>query len=289
MAGLSTFKKMWVSAEEYQEGELFLVLWPILLAGRSGTDERSTTCRSGYHLQEAVRIPLTTVFPSATRSVVNYILLRNYTYPLFSSCDSPSRSLIVLRRLFQIDSELVNSSVGVVVRRRRGLRRTGHRLEALMPPRFSLSSLHSCSSTRNPSSTVDMDPPPDDVHSDTDGEYTPHSPNPAFPPNRPPGDTYSHLDFVDSVHDDSDSNFGGSDSDSDVQGSSSKRPIPERVGNFVLLAKHKIDVAPHIRVAKWRSEKSGLKVIWADTPVSPSRQLVRFHLRKQLTRCLFLE
>ncbi|GAA5862487.1 hypothetical protein JCM1840_004199 [Sporobolomyces johnsonii] len=47
--------------------------------------------------------------------------------------------------------------------------------------------------------------------------------------------------------------------------------IPRRVGNFVLLAEHQLDVPPYIRVAKWQSEKSGLKVVWADVPSPISR------------------
>ncbi|GAA6012656.1 hypothetical protein JCM11491_005471 [Sporobolomyces phaffii] len=77
------------------------------------------------------------------------------------------------------------------------------------------------------------------VHSDTDSEGVDvaHAPTVAI---------------LDSAPDDSDA------SDHDL--------IPERVGNFVLLAQHEINVAPHIRVAKWQSEKSGLSVVWADTP-----------------------
>ncbi|GAA5923094.1 uncharacterized protein JCM15063_003529 [Sporobolomyces koalae] len=104
-----------------------------------------------------------------------------------------------------------------------------------------------------------------DTHSDTDSEYTPHSPTPAFPPSRPTGDIYSHLD---AAGDDSSEELD-SDCDSIVSGPSegqTHKHIPDRVDSFVLLKKHKIDVAPQIRVAKWRSEKSGLKVIWAETP-----------------------
>ncbi|GAA5858806.1 hypothetical protein JCM8547_004996 [Rhodosporidiobolus lusitaniae] len=48
-------------------------------------------------------------------------------------------------------------------------------------------------------------------------------------------------------------------------------PIPSRVGNFRLLVEHQLEVAPYTRIAKWQSEKSGLKVIWADTPGPISR------------------
>ncbi|GAA5957136.1 hypothetical protein JCM3765_005417 [Sporobolomyces pararoseus] len=43
--------------------------------------------------------------------------------------------------------------------------------------------------------------------------------------------------------------------------------VPEKVGCFERLAKHKLDATgTHMHVAKWRSEKTGLTVIWADTP-----------------------
>ncbi|GAA5957638.1 hypothetical protein JCM21900_000776 [Sporobolomyces salmonicolor] len=44
------------------------------------------------------------------------------------------------------------------------------------------------------------------------------------------------------------------------------RDIPRRVGNSILLAEREIDIPPYIRVAKWQSEKSRLKVVWADVP-----------------------
>ncbi|GAA5857081.1 hypothetical protein JCM9279_001948 [Rhodotorula babjevae] len=42
--------------------------------------------------------------------------------------------------------------------------------------------------------------------------------------------------------------------------------VPSRLGNFRLLALHQLDVPPFITIAKWQSEKTGLKVVWADTP-----------------------
>jgi hypothetical protein len=112
-----------------------------------------------------------------------------------------------------------------------------------------------------------MEATPEDAHSDTDSEYTPHSPTPAFPPNRPLGDNYSHLDFADSSPEVSDTDSDYSSGVEDSTGSRGRGRIPERVGNFVLLAKHKL-VGTQIHVAKWKSEKSGLSVIWSDTPVS---------------------
>lgn len=123
------------------------------------------------------------------------------------------------------------------------------------------------------------------THSDTDSEYIAHSPSPALPPNRyvvnslghesrltkvinrsPPGDIYEHVDFADGSPEASD------DDDSDDASSQfcDCQPIPERVGDFVVLAKHRLDATgTHMHVVKWRSEKTGLSVIWADTPVSP--------------------
>ncbi|GAA5820516.1 hypothetical protein JCM3770_002282 [Rhodotorula araucariae] len=42
--------------------------------------------------------------------------------------------------------------------------------------------------------------------------------------------------------------------------------VPTRVGKFRLLAQHRLDVPPYTTIAKWESEDSGLKVVWADTP-----------------------
>lgn len=42
--------------------------------------------------------------------------------------------------------------------------------------------------------------------------------------------------------------------------------IPSRLGNFRLLTEFQLGVAPFTKVVKWQSEKSGLKVVWADTP-----------------------
>ena len=108
----------------------------------------------------------------------------------------------------------------------------------------------------------------DEVHSDTDDDgYYGHSPSPPFSPSRPEGDDSSHIDtenssaYSFSANEDQDV-----ESDDETRGSGKKR-IPERVGNFKLLTKHKLDIPPYPRVAKWVSEKSGLKVVWADTPV----------------------
>lgn len=51
-------------------------------------------------------------------------------------------------------------------------------------------------------------------------------------------------------------------------------PRLDRVGNFALLASHKLDSAS-ITVRKWESTKSGLKVVWADTPVGLSIRTTR--------------
>ena len=48
--------------------------------------------------------------------------------------------------------------------------------------------------------------------------------------------------------------------------SRAKHLVPTRLGNFRLLAQHQLDVPPFIKVAKWQSEETGLKVVWADTP-----------------------
>lgn len=42
--------------------------------------------------------------------------------------------------------------------------------------------------------------------------------------------------------------------------------VPSRLGNFRLLAEHQLDVPPFIKIGKWQSDKTGLKVVWADTP-----------------------
>lgn len=42
--------------------------------------------------------------------------------------------------------------------------------------------------------------------------------------------------------------------------------VPQRVGNFELIAHHQLEVPPYIQIAKYRSTKSGLKVLWADCP-----------------------
>ncbi|GAA6002573.1 hypothetical protein JCM10207_007572, partial [Rhodosporidiobolus poonsookiae] len=43
-------------------------------------------------------------------------------------------------------------------------------------------------------------------------------------------------------------------------------PIPDNVGNFHLVRTHELDAPPFTRIAKWESVKTGLKVVWADTP-----------------------
>lgn len=50
LAGLSTFKKMWVSAEEYQEGEC----WRCWLEWTRGADCFAPACRSRHYLSERV-------------------------------------------------------------------------------------------------------------------------------------------------------------------------------------------------------------------------------------------
>ncbi|GAA5991721.1 hypothetical protein JCM5350_000584 [Sporobolomyces pararoseus] len=108
------------------------------------------------------------------------------------------------------------------------------------------------------------------AHSDSDSDYTPHSPTPAFPPNRPPGDFYSHLNFPDpsspqTSDDESDDYHGAQEQEQGARENEPNERIPERVGNFRLLAKHKL-AGTQIHVAKWKSVNSGLSVIWADTP-----------------------
>ena len=46
--------------------------------------------------------------------------------------------------------------------------------------------------------------------------------------------------------------------------SSNKHAIPMRVGNFRLVKEHQVSFAP-IQVAKWRSDVSGLSVVWASS------------------------
>lgn len=55
-------------------------------------------------------------------------------------------------------------------------------------------------------------------------------------------------------------------SDAEEPARFNRQQLPERVGNFMLLSSLKLD-RTEIRVAKWRSDKSGLAVIYADTPV----------------------
>jgi hypothetical protein len=54
-----------------------------------------------------------------------------------------------------------------------------------------------------------------------------------------------------------------------------RHEVPQRLGDFVLLTQHKLDDAP-ITVYKWQSEASGLKVVWADTPVNSFSYLFCF-------------
>ncbi|GAA5972730.1 hypothetical protein JCM11641_002994 [Rhodosporidiobolus odoratus] len=42
--------------------------------------------------------------------------------------------------------------------------------------------------------------------------------------------------------------------------------VPSRLGNFTLLAEHQLELPPFTKIAKWQSQKTGMKVIWADTP-----------------------
>ncbi|GAA5946474.1 hypothetical protein JCM3765_000259 [Sporobolomyces pararoseus] len=88
------------------------------------------------------------------------------------------------------------------------------------------------------------------------------------------------MKALDTVHSDSDSDseslptpvnsnpsqFNGLDNDlrSISRRANGRQGVPERVGNFVLQTHHKLDSAP-ITVYKWESERSGLKVVWADT------------------------
>lgn len=40
--------------------------------------------------------------------------------------------------------------------------------------------------------------------------------------------------------------------------------LPRQVGNFELIVEEQLEFAKDIRVAKWRSKETGLKVVWAD-------------------------
>ncbi|TNY19824.1 Metalloenzyme, LuxS/M16 peptidase-like protein [Rhodotorula diobovata] len=63
----------------------------------------------------------------------------------------------------------------------------------------------------------------------------------------------------------SDSSNGGSPPTSPIE-AHDDHVVPHRVGNFRLLAEHQLDVPPFIKIAKWQSEATGLKVVWANTP-----------------------
>ncbi|KPV78065.1 uncharacterized protein RHOBADRAFT_40608 [Rhodotorula graminis WP1] len=67
------------------------------------------------------------------------------------------------------------------------------------------------------------------------------------------------------VHSDS-SDDDRSPPPSPADASRDEHVVPTRLGNFRLLAQHQLDVPPFIKVAKWQSEETGLKVVWADTP-----------------------
>jgi hypothetical protein len=40
--------------------------------------------------------------------------------------------------------------------------------------------------------------------------------------------------------------------------------LPRSVGNFELIVEEQLEFAKDIRIAKWRSKETGLKVVWAD-------------------------
>lgn len=40
--------------------------------------------------------------------------------------------------------------------------------------------------------------------------------------------------------------------------------LPRSVGNFELIVEEQLEFAEDIRIAKWRSRETGLKVVWAD-------------------------
>lgn len=58
------------------------------------------------------------------------------------------------------------------------------------------------------------------------------------------------------------------DSSTDVEHVSNRNSIPAKLGNFNLVVQEKLDYAD-ITVAKWVSEVSGLKVVWADVEGKP--------------------
>ncbi|GAA5994146.1 hypothetical protein JCM5350_000581 [Sporobolomyces pararoseus] len=78
-------------------------------------------------------------------------------------------------------------------------------------------------------------------------------------------DTDSDSGSLPSPFNSSPSQFNDFDNDlrSISRRASGKQEVPERVGNFVLQTHHKLDSAP-ITIYKWESEKTGLKVVWAD-------------------------
>lgn len=49
-----------------------------------------------------------------------------------------------------------------------------------------------------------------------------------------------------------------------VDGEWKGHSIPSVVGNFELLADENLEYAKHVKVAKWRSKETGLKVVWCD-------------------------
>ena len=50
----------------------------------------------------------------------------------------------------------------------------------------------------------------------------------------------------------------------DIDGPTRIEKLPKSVGNFELLVEEELEFAKDIRVAKWRSKETGMKVVWAD-------------------------
>ena len=50
----------------------------------------------------------------------------------------------------------------------------------------------------------------------------------------------------------------------EIDGASRIEKLPKSVGNFELLVEEELEFAKDIRVAKWQSRETGMKVVWAD-------------------------
>ena len=50
----------------------------------------------------------------------------------------------------------------------------------------------------------------------------------------------------------------------EIDGPTRIEKLPKSVGNFELLVEEELEFAKDIRVAKWQSRETGMKVVWAD-------------------------